>query len=66
MTEHPFNETIKSIYNEWRNRNVAIRAMGFDPVLYAWDIIEAWESYREKFPEEKKVEFRNSVGSPRK
>jgi len=50
MTGHPFNETIKSIYNEWRSRNIAIRAMGVDPILYAWNIIEAWETYQEKIP----------------
>lgn len=43
--DHDFNEVIRRIYDEHQNRNILCRALGPDPVLFAWAVIQAWDNY---------------------
>lgn len=43
MDDHPFNREIQRIWEEHRSRNILTRALGPDPVSFAWDVIRAWQ-----------------------
>lgn len=44
ISSHSFTPRIRELWEERKRETILTQALGPDPVLFAWEVIQEWES----------------------